>query len=73
MQHRIPTRIIQTGKDVHQALRNRTAIANVKLLNPDFEYLFFDDAQVEEFDNQEFPRYRAVFDFFRQSSALRHR
>ncbi len=37
---------------------------NLRLLNPDFEYLFFDDAQVEEFIDAEFPQYRRVIDLF---------
>jgi glycosyltransferase involved in cell wall biosynthesis len=64
-EHRIPKRIIQTGKQPGGSLRNQGLIANVRLLNPDFEYLFFDDAQVEDFVDQEFPQYRAVFDSFR--------
>jgi glycosyltransferase involved in cell wall biosynthesis len=40
-------------------------ISNIRLLNPDFEYLFFDDAAVEKFMDQEFPQYRVVFDSFR--------
>jgi mannosyltransferase OCH1-like enzyme len=72
MQHRIPKRIIQTGRDVHRPLRNLAAKANIRLLNPDYEYLVFDDAQGEEFVNQEFPRYGPVFDSFRQTSVLRH-
>lgn len=65
MQYRIPKRIIQTGKHMHQPLQNRAAMANVRLLNPDFEYIFFDDERVERFIEQEFPHYRAVFDSFR--------
>src|SRR5215471_5745141 len=60
----IPKRIVQTGKDVHQPVYNRAAIANVRLLNPEYEYLFFDDAQVNAFIDSEFPQYRAVFDSF---------
>jgi len=60
----IPKRIIQTGKHLEQPLRSRAMIANLKLLNPDFEYLFFDDAKVESFIDQQFPQYRAVFDSF---------
>src|ERR1700730_2525464 len=67
MQHRIPKRIIQTGKDIHQPLRNRAVMSNIRLLNPDYEYLFFDDGQVEEFVEREFPHYRAVFDSFQYS------
>ncbi len=60
----IPRRIIQTAKSLDLSLLERAAVANVRLLNPDFEYLFFDDAQVEEFIDAEFPRYRPVFDAF---------
>jgi glycosyltransferase involved in cell wall biosynthesis len=61
---RIPKRIIQTGKQTEQPLRNQAMMANLKLLNPDFEYLFFDDEKVQTFIDQEFPQYRAVFDSF---------
>lgn len=65
MQALIPKRIIQTGKDIHQSLCNRAVMANVKLLNVGYEYLFFDDAQAEEFVRREFPRYLTVFNSFR--------
>ena len=39
-------------------------VANIRLLNPEFEYLFFDDRQVERFIDGEFPEYRPVFDSF---------
>jgi inositol phosphorylceramide mannosyltransferase catalytic subunit len=39
-------------------------MSNIKLLNPDYEYLFFDDAQVEEFVRGEFPHYWSVFNSF---------
>ena len=64
MQAPIPERIIQTGKEVHQPLRNRAVMSNIRLLNPAYEYLFFDNAQVEDFIRQEFPHYRATFDSF---------
>jgi len=60
----IPKRIVQTGKDIRQNLLNRAAMATIRLLNPDYEYLFFDDARVEAFIDNEFPQYRAVFDSF---------
>jgi glycosyltransferase involved in cell wall biosynthesis len=65
MQSRIPKRIIQTGKVVQQSLRTRAVLSNLRLLHPDFEYLFFDDDRVEKFIDQEFPQHRAVFDGFR--------
>lgn len=65
MQYRIPKRIIQTGKQQSQPLLNRAMMANVRLLNPDYEYLFFDDQRVDAFIAQEFPHYRATFEGFR--------
>lgn len=65
MRERIPQRIIQTAKDVHLPLLNQAVVSNLRLLNPDYEYLFFDDAQVEGFFNREFPQYRSVIDSFR--------
>ena len=64
MSYRIPKRIIQTGKGWEQPLPIRAYMSNVRLLNPDYEYLFFDDGQVQEFVAQEFPQYRAVFESF---------
>jgi len=63
--YRIPKRIIQTGKQVQQPLQNRAMMANIRLLNPDYEYLFFDDEGVRRFIAQEVPQYREVFDSFR--------
>jgi inositol phosphorylceramide mannosyltransferase catalytic subunit len=60
----IPTRIIQTGKSRVLPLLEKAAVANLRLLNPDFEYLFFDDTQVEQFIDAQFPQYRPVFDAF---------
>jgi len=64
MQYQIPKRIIQTGKHVELPLRSRAMVSNLRLLNPDFEYLFFDNEGVQSFIGQEFPQYRAVFDAF---------
>jgi hypothetical protein len=64
MTEKIPRRIIQTGKSANLPLLAKAAATNVRMLNPDFEYLFFDDAQVEEFIDAEFPEYRPVFDSF---------
>lgn len=60
----IPARIIQTGKSYDLPIRNRASIASLKSLNPDFEYLFYDDAGVNLFIDQEFPQYQSVFDGF---------
>jgi hypothetical protein len=65
MQVQIPKRIIQTGRHAHQPLHLRAMMANIRLLNPDFEYLFFDEERVQAFIDHEFPQYRAVFDSFR--------
>jgi len=40
-------------------------MANVRLLNPDFDFLFFDDARVEQFIAADFPQYQSVFNSFR--------
>lgn len=64
MNERIPRRIIQTDKGRDLPLLAKAATTNLRLLNPDFEYLFFDDAQVEHFIDAEFPQYRSVFDAF---------
>lgn len=64
MQNQIPKRIIQTGKRVQQSLLTQAVMSNIRLLNPDYEYLFFDDERVDSFIGSEFPQYRAVFDSF---------
>lgn len=60
----IPKRIIQTGKSRQLPLLAQAAVANLRLLNPDYEYLFFDDADVERFVDAHFPQYRKLFDSF---------
>jgi hypothetical protein len=62
---RIPRRIIQSGKSLNLPLFSKAAVANVRLLNPDFEYMFFDDKRVEDFIGDQFPEYRSVFHSFR--------
>src|SRR5262245_8837961 len=64
MLRKIPKRIIQTDKSADLPLLARASRANLRLLNPDFEYLFFDDRQVEEFIDAAVPQYRPVFDSF---------
>jgi inositol phosphorylceramide mannosyltransferase catalytic subunit len=61
----IPKRIIQTGETEEQPLRNRATMSSIKLHNPDFEYVFFDNNGVEQFIDQEYPEYRPLFDSFR--------
>jgi hypothetical protein len=64
MTEKIPRRIFQTDKSRDLPLLARAASMNLRLLNPDFEYLFFDDAQVEQFIDARFPQYRQVVDSF---------
>jgi inositol phosphorylceramide mannosyltransferase catalytic subunit len=73
---KIPRRIIQLwgslstggavsrGKGAELPLFAQASAANLRLLNPGFEYLFFDDAGMERFIDAEFPQYRFVFDAF---------
>lgn len=60
----IPKRIIQTDRSADLPLLAKAASTSIRLLNPDYEYMFFDDGQVEEFVDAEFPQYRAVFNSF---------
>jgi inositol phosphorylceramide mannosyltransferase catalytic subunit len=64
MIEKIPRRIIQTERSRDLPLLAKAAVTNLRLLNPKFEYFFFEDAQVEEFIDAEFPEYRSVFDSF---------
>jgi len=66
-QSQIPKRIIQTAMTASVPLVTRAMMANVRLLNPDFEFLFFDNAQVDQFIANEFPQYSSVFN----SSSIR--
>ncbi len=66
MTTKIPKRIIQVwGGGLDVSLFSKASAANVKLLNPEFEYLFFDDDSIEAFIDEHFPEYRSVFDSFR--------
>lgn len=60
----IPKRIIQTGKSRDLPAIARASAASVQALNPGFEYMFFDDADVERFIDTRFPQYRKLFDSF---------
>lgn len=60
----IPRRIIQTGKDRNLSPAARAAVTNLKLLHPDWEYLYFDDADIRRFLRAECPEYKAAFDRF---------
>jgi mannosyltransferase OCH1-like enzyme len=60
----IPRRIIQTGKSRDTRVLFRAAAASLIHQNPDFEFLFFDDQEVEDFIDQEFSSYRRIVDSF---------
>ena len=61
----IPERIIQTGPSRDLPLLHRAVVANIRLLNPEFEYRFFDDDDVVRFFDTEFPEYRRLFNSFK--------
>lgn len=65
MQNHIPRRIFQTGKDVNFRLRDRAVMSNMRLLNPDYEYIFLDDLQIRQFIDHDFSQYRAIYDSFK--------
>lgn len=65
MNSKIPKRIIQTGKSLDLPPLLKATVANIRLLNPDFEYLFFNDEQVNEFIEENFREYRDIFYSFR--------
>lgn len=59
MKDSIPKRIVHIwgqGADNLSRLAHASLI-NVKLLNPDFEFLFFDDAKIDSFIKENFPEY----------------
>ena len=60
----IPKCIIQTAKHRNLSIKQKAFTANLRLLNPEFEWRFFDDDDVERFIGGEEPRYRAVFESF---------
>jgi inositol phosphorylceramide mannosyltransferase catalytic subunit len=60
----IPRRIIQTGKTRELKIAAKATATNLKLLHSDWEYLFFEDKDVQLFIADEFPQYEAVFNAF---------
>jgi inositol phosphorylceramide mannosyltransferase catalytic subunit len=64
MPEKIPRRIIQMDSRRDLSLLAKAAIVNLRLLNPDFEYLFFNGEQIEDFIDTEFPQYRPLCDSF---------
>jgi hypothetical protein len=61
----IPARIIQTAKSRTLSLKQQAMVATVRLLNPDYDYCFFDNEEVERFVARECPEYRRAFDGFK--------
>jgi inositol phosphorylceramide mannosyltransferase catalytic subunit len=59
----IPKQIIQTGPN-NLPLLLQSAMVNLRLLNPDFNFKFFDDAMVDSFVAEQFPEYRATYRSF---------
>jgi len=53
-----------TDKTAALPLRARAAVANIRLLNPDFDYVFFDDAAVDDFIRTHYPEYVELFRSF---------
>lgn len=64
MESTIPKRIIQTGKTQQLSISAQAAVVNIKGLNPDFEYRYFDDQEVAQFVQAEFPEHLETFDTF---------
>jgi hypothetical protein len=81
MENQIPARIIQTARTRDLPVMAQAVAANLKCLNPGFEYRFFDDDEVNAFVVREFPQHLALFrsfpfriqryDFFRYLAVFR--
>jgi hypothetical protein len=86
MNKTIPKRIIHIycapeGRSGELPLFNCCALQNMKLLHPDFEFVMFDRAKMQDFVRDEFPEYQSVmaaflhpiqrFDFFRYLAIYR--
>jgi len=61
----IPKRLILTDRGEPSAPLIRAAVSSVKAHNPGYEYLFFNDQDVDEFVREEFPAYYPTFRSFR--------
>lgn len=62
----IPARLIQTGRTCAMTPLAKASSSNVRLLHPDWEYRYFDDAGIRDFVSREFPGYAATFDAFKR-------
>jgi hypothetical protein len=61
----IPKRIIQTAKSRELPLTEKAAVGTVRSLNPDYEYMFFDDLQVDAFIAAQDRMHQQAFRSFR--------
>lgn len=64
MHDSIPRRIIQTARHRTLPIKQQAMTASLKLLHPDYDYCFFDDADVDIFVKEEFPQYRRLFESY---------
>jgi hypothetical protein len=64
---KIPARIIQTGRNRTLTPLAKAAVTGLRLLHPDWEYLYFDDEEIRHFITTEFPQHLTVFDTFPQT------
>lgn len=62
MQYTIPRRIVQfwSGSRFRPSLRTQALNATIRLHNPDFDYIFLDGPEVNDFVAREFPQYQDV-------------
>jgi hypothetical protein len=60
----IPKRIIQTAKSKELTPIAKAAATNLRLLHPDWEFLFFDDDDIHRFVKVEFPQHIDIFRLF---------
>ena len=60
----IPRRIIQTGRRMELSLFEEATVAALKALTPEFEHVYYTDEDIIRFIDQEFPKYRIIFDRF---------
>lgn len=63
-QSEIPRRIIHKLRGRNLPLLEKSALASMMALNPTFEHVHFDDAEMDQFVDREFPEYRRVMDAF---------
>ncbi|MBL9201293.1 MAG: hypothetical protein JNL39_12350 [Opitutaceae bacterium] len=60
----IPRRIIHKLRSRNLPPLEKAALASMMALNPSFEHVHFDETEMEQFVDREFPEYRPVMDAF---------